>query len=225
MKKLIVGTVFAALPFAANAADLYSPPPAAPYYSPAVSSAFNFSGFYLGANAGYLWGDSYIFESVPLGDQSATFSRDGFIGGGQLGYNFQTGPWVLGAEADIQYSDSSGSVGGICAPGTCAADLKWFGTVRARAGYAFDSLLVYATGGWAYGKVDTSAPGISSSETLTGGWAAGGGLEWGFAPNWTARAEYLYMDLGRSDSGAPFNIGGEFKKNNIFRVGVNYLFN
>jgi outer membrane immunogenic protein len=225
MKKVLLASVFAAVPPAAHAADLYSPPPPATY-APAVSSGFNWSGFYLGLNAGYLWGETTLQEQLMFTGPPA-FDRDGFIGGGQMGYNFQTGPWVLGVEADIQYSDASGSTNAAPCPPTCNADLNWFGTVRGRAGYAFDHLLVYATGGWAYGGIEQSAPGVgySSSETLTGGWTAGGGFEFGFASNWTAKVEYLYMDLGSSSASPPFFVEGDYGKNNIVRVGVNYLFN
>lgn len=91
--------------------------------------------------------------------------------------------------------------------------------MRGRVGYAFDRLLLYATGGWACGGIEDKINGtVANTETLTNGWAAGGGFEYGFARSWTARAEYLYMDLGRS------NLGFSYEKNQIVRFGVNYLF-
>jgi outer membrane immunogenic protein len=227
MNRLVLASVLAGVSLAAHAADLSAEPPVVvDGVSPAVSDSFDWMGFYVGGNAGYLWGDSRIFITVGDFDEgSDTFDFGGFIGGGQIGYNFQTGPWVLGIEADLQYSDASGSTDGGC--DNCVTKLEWFGTVRGRAGYAVDRLLVYATAGWAYGAVQDSAtnPPFSHSETLTGGWAAGGGVEYGFAGNWTARMEYLYMDLGNSDTGPPNNIGGRYDENHIVRVGVNYLFN
>lgn len=224
MKRLVLATALAAFPIAVQAADLYGLAPAPTYdHSAAKAGGFRWAGFYLGANAGYLWADSNLFETEGS-DQSGTFDRNGFVGGAQIGYNHQTGPWVLGLEADIQYSSSSGSTTVFC-DGVCSAELNWFGTVRGRAGYAKDRLLIYATGGLALGGVRDSFPfpQFSSSETLTG-WAAGGGAELGFAENWTAKAEYLYMNLGSSDSGPPGLVGGKYDRNHIFRVGVNYLF-
>src|SRR5262245_25507730 len=110
MNRLLLASVFAVVPLTAHAADLSAEPPVVDYgFSPAVSDSFNWMGLYAGGNAGYLWGESRIFITVGDFDEgSDTFDFGGFIGGGQIGYNFQTGPWVLGVEADLQYSDASG---------------------------------------------------------------------------------------------------------------------
>ncbi|MGO4404200.1 outer membrane protein [Bosea sp. RAF48] len=189
MKKFLLASV-AALGIvaagAASAADLPSRkgPVAAPVYVP----VFTWTGFYVGANAGYGWGNvnSNGFNNIG--------NLDGFVGGGQVGYNYQIGQFVVGAEADIQGADlsSGGNFFG------ASVKTEYFGTVRARLGVAFDRFMPYITGGWAYGNVKTSIPGIgfSSDRTHTGGWALGGGLEYAITNNIIAGVEYLYVDLG-----------------------------
>jgi outer membrane immunogenic protein len=170
---------------AASAADLPSqaPPPA-----PIIAAApiFTWTGFYAGVNAGWGWRDNDR-ESVVLGGAvpGTLFFPDngdgGFTGGGQIGYNYQIGSFVIGLETDIQWADTDqdedvafipAGVPGTFVPGTFDNDLSdWFGTVRARAGFALDRVLIYATGGLAYTD-DTT------------GWVAGGGVEWALPVNW-----------------------------------------
>ncbi len=250
---------------AASAADL----PArtytkAPVY---VDPGFNWSGFYLGGNIGYSWGTANNSETLSrlntgVGLVTGTASNDvnGVIGGGQIGYNWQMSSWVLGLEADIQGSGERGSSAFTCA--ACAdigtditsaltQKLDWFGTVRGRAGVLVSpTVLLYATGGLAYGDVETggsitgSGPGGTNvttvfpgtSSTLVG-WTAGGGIEGRISGNWTAKLEYLYMDLGSVSAGpiattivVPLRTAGAVSysshfTDNIVRVGVNYLFN
>ena len=168
----------------------------------------------------------------------------GVLGGAQVGYNYQFNQFVIGVETDFQGSSISGS--GNNAPLTlfptvysnpasnyltpigaitgANVDLSWFGTVRGRVGYLFaPNLLVYGTAGFAYGQVN--AFGFSNTPT---GWTAGGGLEWMFAPHWTAKLEYLYVDLSSNGAtgGLGFNYGYYFHPEiNVVRIGVNYLFN
>ena len=190
MKKYLLASV-AALGLvaagAASAADLPSRkgPIAAPVYMP---PAFSWTGFYVGGNAGYGWGNVNANGFANVGD------LDGFVGGGQVGYNYQMGQFVVGVEADLQGADlSTGStLGGV------RVKTDYFGTVRARVGVAFDRFMPYITGGWAYGNVKTSIPalGFSSDNSHTGGWALGGGLEYAVTNNIVAGVEYLYVDLG-----------------------------
>ena len=164
---------------AASAADL--PVRAAPPPIIAAAPIFTWTGFYAGVNAGWGWRDSNQ-ETVVLGGAvpGTLFFPDngdgGFTGGGQIGYNWQFGSFVVGAETDIQWADTGGSeavafvpgrgYAGDFMPGEFRNDLSdWFGTVRLRAGVAFDRVLVYATGGLAYTEDNT-------------GWAVGGGVEW-----------------------------------------------
>lgn len=175
---------------AASAADLPSRkgPVAAPMYVP---PAFTWTGFYVGANAGYGWGNVNRSGGVAI---TNTGDLDGFVGGGQIGYNYQMGQFVIGAEADIQGADLS--TGGNL--GALRVKTDYFGTVRARVGVAFDRFMPYVTGGWAYGNVKTSIPalGFSADNSHTGGWTLGGGLEYAVTNNLIAGVEYLYVDLG-----------------------------
>ncbi len=168
----------------------------------------------------------------------------GVVGGAQVGYNYQFNQFLIGAETDFQGTSISGA--GNNAPlslyptfyGNSAnnyltplgvltgsnTSLSWFGTVRGRVGYlATPTLLLYGTAGFAYGQVN--AFGFSNTPT---GWTAGGGLEWMFAPHWTAKLEYLYVDLSSNNATGSlgFSYGYYFHPQfNVVRVGVNYLFN
>jgi outer membrane immunogenic protein len=142
------------------AADLPSrAPPVAPiYYAP----VFTWAGLYVGLNAGVGWGDSGgVLVTGPTPGSTGALSGGGgdgrFVGGGQIGYNWQSGAMVYGLETDIQYVDSGGSVA--WGPyswwtGRGGGDGAYFGTVRARIGYAIDRTLIYLTGGLAYGGLD-----------------------------------------------------------------------
>jgi outer membrane immunogenic protein len=202
-----------ALASAASAADmaLKAPPPAPP--------AWNWTGFYVGGNIGYSWGDSNTtasFLDLTTGGlvsaPSQSFSLDGVIGGGQIGYNWQTGKWVWGLEADIQASGQEGSATFVCPAcggvgfGTVTANLteklNWFGTVRGRLGFTVTpDWLVYATGGWAYGDYEargtlTGSGGVTPFDVsaIRSGWTVGGGVEARIVGNWTGKVEYLYID-------------------------------
>jgi outer membrane immunogenic protein len=153
----------------------------------------------------------------------------GFLGGGQLGYNWQIGSFVIGAEGDIQYSaqkrTDTDSILGIAV--SSEAKIPWFGTARGRLGYAFDSVMIYGTGGvaWTNFKVSASALGLTvSTETTKAGWTAGGGVEWMFMPRWSVKAEYLYIDSGTTSlTIAGLTASGKLK-DQIGRVGINYHF-
>ncbi len=205
MKKYLLASV-AALGIiaagAASAADLPSRkgPVAAPVYIPPV---FTWTGFYVGANAGYGWGNVNANGFANVGD------LDGFVGGGQIGYNYQMGQFVLGLEADLQGADlSSGNNLGLVRVKT-----DYFGTVRARVGFAIDRFMPYVTGGWAYGNVKTSIPALafSNDSSHTGGWTVGGGIEYAITNNLIAGVEYLYVDLGEKNIlGAGTKVGTDF---------------
>ena len=213
---------------AASAADLparYAPP------APIVAAVplFTWTGFYVGVNAGYGWQDSNnsasvfvpagTFVTAPLASGVVTFGDDngaGFVGGGQIGYNYQIGSFVLGVEADLQWADLGGSNGVAVVPagfpvtfvpaGTVGG-IDWFGTVRARVGVAFDRALVYATGGFAYGgAADNNGfggfNGFVNDDDVRTGWVLGAGFEYAFTNNLTAGIEGLWVSLDRSNSGA-----------------------
>jgi outer membrane immunogenic protein len=196
-----------------------------------VVDAFSWTGFYLGANVGYGWGDADHLAGFNSGTGINDFDIDGAFAGGQVGYNWQIERFVIGAEADIQWSDIEGD----CAPGACGVpqttshEIDWFGTVRARLGYAAGEWMPYITGGYAFGDATrtTSSGGGSSADASIDGWVAGAGVEWAFAPNWSAKAEYQYLDFG--DERYVFPTAGldpivDLTFSTV-RIGVNYRFN
>ncbi len=178
----------------------------APYTVNQPLNAYSWAGPYLGGNLGYAWG------SV---DNNLT-KPSGVAGGVQAGYNWQQGgPWVFGIEGDIQATGADDTF----APWKFAN--PWFGTVRGRVGYALGNVLFYGTGGLAFGELRATTFGLSESHT-NAGWTAGVGAEMGFAPNWSAKVEYLYVDLANSN----FVITGASNgyRFGLVRAGVNYHF-
>jgi outer membrane immunogenic protein len=273
------GTALAADLPSRKMAPVYVPPPPPPLWT----------GFYVGLNAGGTFGgdNSSTVSGGPIAVFNATnasfnatsaigatisnpssSSNGGFIGGGQIGYNFQTNNFVWGIEADIQGLAGSNNTTSASASapvlnsldvwnGTVSTtkSLDYLGTVRGRIGFLFTpTLLIYGTGGLAYGGANSSSSfsatdtlftsagvftGSSQSDTLVG-WTAGGGLEWLFAPHWSAKLEYLYYDLGTLSGQPGLGIattpagvayGAIAVQNNtsfnghIVRAGVNYHFN
>ena len=205
LRALAPFAIMAAVPTApAGAADLYG---RAPAYAAAPLNIYNWNGFYVGANLGYQWGKVTNWPSTE---------PSGIAGGGQVGYNWQVHPnWVLGLEADIQGSGAND---------TFAAykfSNPWFGTVRGRVGYAMNNVLIYGTGGFAYGGGKISFGGVTEAQTHIG-WTAGAGVEVGLTPNWSAKAEYLYVQL--SDQGYVLTGVNNGFQSNVFRLGVNYRF-
>ena len=241
-----------ALMGSAAAADL---PKKAPMYTkaPLVAPLYNWTGFYVGLNAGGSWGHQDN-DLIGTASGAVIFSNsdnlNGFIGGGQLGYNWQVNQWVLGVEADFQGSTQKADGTFVIPPGGqllvipgatfgYTAKLDWFGTVRGRIGYAIGATgnwLPYLTGGWAYGHSEISgtmtsagvATPFSGSQDYSG-WTVGGGVEWAFANHWSAKAEYLYIDFGDGPT-IPANPAGTISiasgrmTDNIARLGVNYKF-
>jgi outer membrane immunogenic protein len=199
----VTATTMAVASGAAVAADLPRGP--VPYYSTPAPAVFNWNGPYAGLNIGYEWGKV----------TNSGINPGGAAGGGQLGYNWQSGQFVFGAETDIQYSGADDTF----APYKFSN--PWFGTLRGRAGIALDNILLYGTAGLAYGDLKGEQFGLSESKTLAG-WAGGLGMEVGFTPNWSAKVEYLYMDLGDR----AYSITGVDNglRASLVRFGVNYHF-
>ena len=158
---------------------------------------------------------------------SDPINAGGVLGGGQFGYNYQfSSMFLVGAAADIQGTSISSNDGGGWWGGGAGLSLPWFGTVRGRAGLLImPTVLLYGTGGFAYGGVHGDLLGGGSTRT---GWTAGGGVEWMFMPNWSAKLEYLFVDLdsgGRTGAWG-WNWGAHFHPQfNVVRTGVNYHFN
>jgi OOP family OmpA-OmpF porin len=187
--------------------------------APMMMGATDWSGFYLGANVGGATGNSNFsyHPAIPGGAGGAltssgpNFNYEGPFGGGTAGYNFQFGPsWVWGIEGDI---DGSGIRGGnICTAGTtvhCSIANTWLGTVRGRIGWlTMPNAMLYVTGGAAFGDINISAPGPTSTGTTNVGWTAGAGLEYMFAPQWSVKVEYRHTDLGSASFGIPAAAAG-----------------
>lgn len=171
------------------------------------NSSYSWTGPYVGANLGYQWGSVSNNSSQPTGA----------AGGIQGGYNWQYGQFVFGGETDLQLSGAED----VFAPWKFSN--PWFGTTRARAGIAVNNVMFYGTGGFAYGTLSAqnTATGVTESKSnigLTGGL----GMEVGFYGHWTARVEYLYVNLGdRAYSLTGTNNG---LSTNLLRLGVNYRF-
>jgi outer membrane immunogenic protein len=187
----------------AGAADIQRG--AAYYTAPAPVSGYSWTGPYLGGNLGYQWGNTTRNPTNPAG-----------IAGGVLGgYNWQTGQFVFGSEADITASAASDTF----APWKFSN--RWFGTLRGRLGYAFNNILVYGTGGFAFGDGRVEVGSLSESRTHFG-WTAGVGLEVGLTTNLSARVEYLFIDL----TDKPYALTGTSNgfESSLLRLGINYRF-
>lgn len=208
----------------ALAADL--PPVAAPrapaVYVPAVAPVYNWAGIYIGINGGYGFGNS-TWNGGGL--TSGSFDIDGGLVGGTIGGNFQVGQFVAGVEADGDWSDIRGSTPStFCA--ACQTSNNWLATVRGRVGVAWDRVLLFGTGGLAAGDVKATT-GVGTDSNTELGWTAGGGIEVGITENFTAKVEYLYVDLQNgsctASCGAPPTIGVSFTSS-LVRGGLNYKF-
>jgi outer membrane immunogenic protein len=194
-----------------------------PYYQPgpAYNPIYTWTGFYVGINGGGGWGRSQW-------DGLDTFDVSGGLIGGTVGYNWQLGQAVLGAEGDIDWSGIKGTTTVLC-PGGCETRNKWLATVRGRLGVAFDRFLPYFTGGLAVGDINATLPlpllpGGSSSNA---GWTVGAGLEVGLVSNVSLKAEYLYVDLGNFNCGLNCGLapGGNVSfTTSVFRGGANLRF-
>jgi outer membrane immunogenic protein len=207
MKRVALAAMgMALLGFAASAeaADLYAP--RAPYTVNQPLNAYSWAGPYLGGNLGYEWGSVRNNPTKP----------SGFAGGAQAGYNWQMGHWVFGVEGDIE--------------GTAAEDTfapwkfsnPWFGTLRGRAGYVISNVMFYGTGGLAFGELTGQTFGLSESHA-TAGWTAGVGAEVGLAPHWSAKIEYLYVDLSSSQFVTVTGLSNGYRFGTL-RAGLNYHF-
>jgi outer membrane immunogenic protein len=233
MKKYLLGTValVALVATPAAAADLGARyPMKAP---PPVAAVWNWTGFYVGINGGYGWGRSR-WELLPAGLSEGSHDIDGGTVGGQIGYNWQIGPWVLGLEAQGNWADFSGSNVSTLFPATTnRTNVDAFGLFTGKVGYAWDNVMVYAKGGAGVQSVDysyfTTATGVTGGTADETRWGAsvGAGFEYAFTPNWSAGLEYNHMFMGRRDvafSPAP-NVTDRIKLDtDVFTGRINYRF-
>jgi outer membrane immunogenic protein len=237
---LIVGALALATAAPAFAADLpppAPPPPRAPAAYIPAPPPFSWTGFYVGINAGGAFGNSTW--TTPVGPVSS-FSTTGGLAGGQIGGNYQIGQFVFGAEGDIDWQNLRGATAsgicGIAAIGGCAVASSWLATIRGRAGFAADHALFYITGGGAFTNVKPSTGALPYGGGTEAGWTAGGGVEYAFTDNWTAKVEYLYASFQSATCNAAscaaigavptfaFAPDSVTFHENIVRAGVNYKF-
>lgn len=222
---------------AASAADLPSMPAPAPapmpIYSPAPM-AYTWTGFYVGVQAGYAWGDVDGDASIDAVTDTGgyDYDLDGWVGGIHAGYNYQFNNFVVGIEGDIEFADLDGDGGGIDPSiGTFyhETELDWLASLRLRAGFAIDRILVYGTGGLVWANVnqrlgETGDPALYDDGDSRFGWTIGAGLEYAFLNNWTGRVEYRYYDLGSEDAdGADFSDDNDITLHSV-RAGASYKF-
>ena len=166
-------------------------------WASAAPTATNWTGIYLGVNGGYTFGGSAWSDSVT-GNSSGTFGTSGFAFGGTVGADYQAGSLVFGVEADGDWANASGfgtfTATSLCAAG-CVTKNTWLSTARGRVGYAFDRYLVYATAGAAFGDIRANFSNGPISRSTESGWTLGAGIEVALGRNWSAKAEYLFVDL------------------------------
>src|SRR5579862_3375028 len=237
-KSVIAGVAFAALIGSpAFAADMALKGPPAP-----IAPAFSWTGFYFGANLGAGWNQGDLSDSFGLFSGNANNNAT-FLGGGQVGANYQINNIVLGVEGDFDwFANNNNSGSGITADGgtiiSGSNNGSWLTTLTGRLGVAVDRMLFYGKGGGAWvgnnniTLIDVPTGNTVSISNSNTGWVAGGGIEWAFAQNWTAKVEYDYVGLSNSSVTLPagfFDGGDVFSTGNrniqTLTVGINYLFN
>lgn len=246
MKQSLLGLVFIGTMVAAPAmaADMGMPLKAPPLPPPAAS----WTGCYVGIEGGGNWGSS---KSIAASDRDPAsvglpitnpFDLSGGLFGGTVGCNYQfASSWVIGIEDDFSWTNKTGSAFDLPPFNTASQNTmreNWLDTLRGRIGYSSAGWLFYVTGGAAFAsttvKVLNTLNGISVSDSSDrAGWAAGGGIEWAFLPNWSLKAEYLFADFGSSQYINPpvvigtniFNSRNVLLTDNIVRAGINYRFN
>lgn len=232
MRKLFLSAA-GAVALATSAVPALGADISAPVYTkaPVVAPVYNWTGLYLGVHGGYGWGQ---FDSVdPTGViGNDTQKTNGAVAGGQIGYNYQIGQWVLGVEGTFAWSDikKDQTIFGA----TASLKNDYIATAGGRVGYAFDRLLIYGKGGgaWTRDKADVTdgLGGTGTGRFNRTGYVAGGGVEYAFWDKWSARVEYNYLGFA-SQLETPTTTGGlvatpAYVKLNISTVtfGVNYRF-
>jgi len=228
----------------ASAADLGRRPPPAPAYVPPPAPVFTWTGFYIGGNLGAAWTQGNVSDS--FGNSWSNSQQAVFAAGGQVGANYQFNWLVVGVEADFDWlANNHNSSNAVFVPGVgslqFSANDRWITTLAGRAGYAAANWLFYAKGGGGWvgvnnptlTNVNTGGSISVSNSNSNSGWLAGAGVEWAFAPNWTAKLEYDFLGLNNSSLTVPVGthfIGGDVvtvsnRDVQMLTVGVNYLFN
>jgi outer membrane immunogenic protein len=240
-KLLVSATMLATMTGGAWAADLPNTkgPPA---FAPPPPPQFTWTGLYIGGQVGYQWGTTgWDIHSVPptpaVTIPAPTYSDQGVVGGGHIGYNYQISQFVIGIEGDVEGTSYDGSFNGVLPTVATAvassSRINIEGSIRGRVGWAWDRVLIYGTGGAAFADFRNSfsvpAAPFSESESFGRvGWTAGGGVEYAIDPNWSVRAEYRYTQYGNYDfvlTGLGTGIGvREHERDNRVEAGFSYKF-
>jgi outer membrane immunogenic protein len=235
-KSLLSTAALLAIGGSAFAADLPSRA-APPVYMPPPPPIFTWTGFYVGGQVGYAWGNSGTTAAstatgATIGEPG--YNPNGVIGGAHAGYNYQMSQFVIGLEADVNGSNYRGS--GISNSGvfTNSTNIPVDGSIRGRVGFAWDRALFYGTGGVAFGSlqnntVNTLTGASDSFDRFAVGWTAGGGVEYAVTNNWSIRAEYRYTDFGTNNQLLVNSTGGAVNLNkheteNRVQAGFSYKF-
>ena len=229
-------SLFTAGPQVAQAADL---PAKARPLPVAAAPVWSWNGFYIGAHVGGAWGTiESEFADFPFAIASGTVN--GFLGGGQIGYNFQSGIVVFGIEADASWSNIKGTTPCIIGLFSCKREVDYVGTITGRLGFTADRALIYVKGGAAFAHVDHKVSlfgtEITNADKTIWGWTVGTGVEYAITGNWSAKLEYNFMDFGSQhldfplsvgfiNDGVPFNVAVDTKTYiHAVKFGVNYRF-
>lgn len=220
MTKILLATVaLCALALAGPvaAADL---PSKAPIYKPLpVPTLYNWTGFYVGLYGGGGWGRH---NASATGFSNGYNSNGGLIGA-LAGYNWQLdGPFVVGLEGDIAWASIRGT-GTLSNGFSDSSNYRWLGSMRGRLGYAFDNWMLFGTGGWAFANISHSNSSGDNFSTTRSGWTVGGGVEYAFLRNWTARLDYRYYDFGSYSGATPLAYSVSNKLQTV-TVGLSYKF-
>jgi outer membrane immunogenic protein len=245
MKRILIASALAlAAGGQALAADLPPPAPRAPATYIPVAPPYNWTGFYIGGNLGYGFGSGSFSDTAVPASNFTTTSNNGFLGGGQLGVNYEFwGGVVVGAEAMFDWAPNNGNTftgtnGGTIA--TATINNRWLTTATGKLGYAWDRVMLYGKGGGAWvGQSNSNVtiggvPFATTNSSNNLGWTAGVGIEWAFWGTWSARAEYDFVSLNNQTFTVPVNAAaGPFSGDvissrnrflNLITAGVNYKF-
>jgi outer membrane immunogenic protein len=226
---------------AASAADM----PAKVYTkAPVLAPIYNWTGFYVGGHVGYGWGSESWTRIAGSGGEAGigtvrSFDLDGALAGGQIGFNYQVSQWVFGVEGEMSWSGVGGGLAGFNnnGPASWNTDVNWIGTLTGRIGYAFDRSLLYVKGGGAWADNDYNHPAtggqlqalLYTGSATRSGWLIGAGFEYGFAPNWSAKIEYNYIDFGTeritlNGTGGRWVTFDSDQEIQTVKLGINYRF-
>jgi outer membrane immunogenic protein len=232
LRKLLMTSAFVCIAGgSAFAADLPNRK-SEPIYTPPPPPAFTWSGLYIGGQVGYQWGSVSPNLIGPGGGVVAALpgsTEQGIVGGAHMGYNFQVSQFVFGLEGDVDGSSYNGGNGTGLVAYMSREPIE--ASIRGRLGYAWDRVLVYGTGGAAFGDFHdtyTGPGGVDSTWNTRVGWTAGGGVEYAVTNNWSIRAEYRYSDFGRITDPLTASIAGDsvsrHETDNRAEVGFSYKF-